>query len=139
MMKSVATQSAATRSDRPSRVPPGINRCPFRLEVQFDGRTVADTRRGFRIVDGHDEPTYYIPPEDVDHRVLSQAYRSSYDPGLGRATFYDVVGSNQRWDSAAWVYDDPEESAAKLSGYVAFDPRLVDEYRIDGDIDDRIA
>ena len=112
-----------------------LKRCPLRLEVIVGGRRIADTDRGYRVRDGEQAPVYYIPPGDVDHTVLFPAWRSLYADGRGRAALYDIESGSETIRFGSWVFEKPSDALAPVAGYYAFPVDVLDECRIDGEID----
>ena len=49
-----------------------------RLRVVVGGRTIADTRRGLRVLETSHQPVYYLPPDDVVMECLIPADQSSF-------------------------------------------------------------
>ena len=45
--------------------PPGLEPTSKHLRVIFNGQTVGETRRGLRVLETSQPPTYYFPPEAV--------------------------------------------------------------------------
>ena len=45
--------------------PPALEPVAHRLSVVLAGVEIAATTRGFRVLETHHAPTYYLPPEDV--------------------------------------------------------------------------
>ncbi|SFV02128.1 Uncharacterized conserved protein, DUF427 family [Methylobacterium sp. 174MFSha1.1] len=100
--------------------PPRLEPVPERLRVIFDGITIADTLRGWRILETSHPPSYYLPPEDIAPGALVPAGGGSLCEWKGRALYFDVVGPRGRADRAAWAYHNPTKAFAALAGHVAF-------------------
>jgi uncharacterized protein (DUF427 family) len=100
--------------------PPRLEREPLRLRVVLDGLVVADTLRGWRVLETSHPPTYYLPPEDIRPGCLVPAGRSSLCEWKGYATAFDVAGPRSRAPRAAWTYPDPTPPFAAIAGHVAF-------------------
>ena len=108
--------------------------CASRLEVLFDGRLVADTRRGVRTLETSHPPTYYFPIEDVDTELLHpNRARRSLCEWKGQASYFDVVSGSRAASAAAWSYLAPTPSFAILAGHVAFYLAPMDACRVDGE------
>ena len=114
---------------RPARLEPvGLHLC-----VSFAGRTIAETRRGYRAIETSHPPSYYFPPDDVATGFLVPAARRTLCEWKGGAAYWDVVTDERRADAAAWSYPEPEPSFRAIRGYVAFYPALVDGCYVDGE------
>ena len=106
-----------------------------RLEVIFDGRVLADTRRGVRTLETSHPPTYYLPPDDVDASLLrANPGQRSLCEWKGQARYFDVVSNGRVARAAAWCYPSPSGAFAPLAGHLAFYPALMDECRVDGEV-----
>lgn len=72
--------------------PPRLEETKHRLRVFLDGVQVADTQRGYRVLETFHPPTYYIPPEDCNQElIVPSAGGSTMCEWKGRATYFDVV------------------------------------------------
>ena len=108
--------------------PPRLERVERRLRVVHQGRTVADTGRGWRVLETSHPPNYYFPPEDVDFSLLREVpAHETFCEWKGRARYYDVVIDEVVTPRAAWYYPDPTPEFAEIAGAVAFYAGRVDE------------
>jgi uncharacterized protein (DUF427 family) len=98
------------------------------------GRTVAETRRGLRVLETSHPPTYYFPPEDVDSELLRPGDGSSWCEWKGRARWFSVVVGDDRRERIAWCYPDPTPDFVSLRDFPAFMASLADECRVDGEL-----
>ncbi len=55
--------------------PPRLEPVPERLRVVFDGITIADTLRGWRVLETSHPPTYYLHPDDIRPGALGPVRR----------------------------------------------------------------
>lgn len=108
--------------------PPRLEPVPERLRVIFDGMTIADTVRGWRVLETSHPPTYYLPPGDIHPGALAQAGSGSFCEWKGRAAYFDVVGSQRRAERGAWAYPLPTEPFAGLADHVAFYAGSMDAF-----------
>lgn len=100
--------------------PPALQPVAQRLTVVLGGQTVADTLAGFRVLETHHAPTYYIPTEDIADGVLRAAGGGSVCEWKGRAAYFDVTGGGIVRHRAAWSYPSPTPGFRPIAGYVAF-------------------
>ncbi|MCF4126408.1 DUF427 domain-containing protein [Methylobacterium sp. SyP6R] len=100
--------------------PPRLEPVPERLRVIFDGLTIADTLRGWRVLETSHPPTYYLHPDDIQSGALVPAGGGSVCEWKGRALYFDVVGPHKRAERVAWAYPNPTKAFAPLAGHVAF-------------------
>jgi uncharacterized protein (DUF427 family) len=99
--------------------PPRLERVPERLRIVFEGETIADTTRGWRVLETSHPPSYYLPPDAFRAGALVPAGGGSLCEWKGRAVYFDVVGASRRASRVAWAYPHPTEPFAALSDHVA--------------------
>src|SRR5450631_2524087 len=56
---------------------------PKRVEVVYNGHTIADTRRALELKEASYHPAQYIPREDVDMAFLTRTDHHTYCPYKG--------------------------------------------------------
>lgn len=113
--------------------PPRAEPTDKAVEVFFNGRKIAETRRAHRVLETSHPPTYYIPAEDVDARVLDRSERSTFCEFKGRAVYYSLVDGDQRSPYAAWSYPDPTPAFESIRDHLAFYPTRVEACFVDGE------
>lgn len=99
--------------------PPAMEPVPQTLRVLLGGGVAAETDRGYRVLETHHAPTYYLPPEDV-RAVLTPAPGRSICEWKGVASYWDVTLGGVTARRAAWSYAEPTQDFAPLAGYLAF-------------------
>jgi uncharacterized protein (DUF427 family) len=122
---------------RPPRLEPAKNH----LLVEHCGIVVAETRRGFRVLETSHPPVYYLPPEDVRPGVLqASARRGSFCEWKGVASYWTLdLRSEPDWKlcapvaDVAWSYERPTYPFAAIKGYLAFYASRVDLCAVDGE------
>ncbi|MFW5641512.1 MAG: DUF427 domain-containing protein [Roseicyclus sp.] len=107
--------------------PPRLEPVTETLRVIYGGVTIAETTRGFRILETWHPPTYYIPPEDVLMAALVPSPRESFCEWKGRAVYHDLVLDTRRSPNAAWAYPAPVTRYAGLKDHLSFYAGSVDE------------
>lgn len=100
--------------------PPRLEPVAKRLRVVLNGRTVAETERGWRVLETSHPPVYYLPREDVHWPYLRDTDASSWCEFKGRAVYWDVVVDGVVAPRAAWGYPDPAPGFAAMKDAVAF-------------------
>ena len=135
------------RLPRPEPIPPGPGQesawdyprpaicepTPMKLTVVFAGRTIAESVRGFRVLETSHPPSYYLPPDDVAPGVLEQAEGRSYCEWKGFARYWSVRVGDEVAEAAAWSYPEPSPSFAAMRDYVSFYPQMMDACFVDGE------
>lgn len=114
--------------------PPKLEPTSSRIVVEHEGVTIADTTRGWRVLETSHPPSYYLPPEDMDMSLLVASQHTSWCEWKGQATYYGIqVG--QAWvPDAAWAYPIPTDSFAAIKDHLSLYPQLVDTCWVDGDL-----
>lgn len=106
--------------------PPRLERVPERLRVVFAGETVADTTRGWRVLETSHPPVYYLPPEDIRMELLRPASGRSWCEFKGSAGYWSLRVGDRVAGRAAWSYPDPTPDFAPIAGHLAFYASRVD-------------
>ena len=97
------------------------------LAVRDGSRVIAETRRPLVLYESGFAPRWYIPRADVDESALTPVEGQTFCPYKGLASYYDIA-QNKR---AAWSYVEAWPEVARVSGFVSFEPDIVDVY-LDG-------
>lgn len=111
--------------------PPRLEGFPGHIQVIFNCRVIADTRKAKRVLETSHPPVYYIPPEDIDMQYLEKSSGASFCEWKGQAFYCAVVVGQRRADRAAWYYPDPAETFEAIKDYVAFYPEPMDACMVD--------
>ena len=94
--------------------PPRLERTNKHLKIIFNGKVIAETDRGYRVLETSHPPVYYFPLEDVQTEFLTERARSSFCEWKGRAGYYDLQVGESRVEEAAWFYPNPTKSFAEI-------------------------
>lgn len=113
--------------------PPRLEPCKKTLVVVFDGKEIARTDRGFRVLETSHPPGYYIPPEDVDASVLKSSALTTGCEWKGTGRYYHLVSGEKVSENAAWYYNNPRPAFTALAGYISFYPGRVDRCTVNGE------
>ena len=76
---------------------------------------------------------YYLPPEDIRMRYLSQTPFTSFCEWKGQALYYDIVVGTRKAERAAWSYPQPTPSFSSLKDHVAFYASPMDACYVNGE------
>lgn len=114
--------------------PPRLEPTTRRLRVVFAGVTIADTLRGYRVLETSHPPVYYIPPSDLQRQYLLPAAGSSFCEFKGQASYYHVVVGARRAENAAWYYSKPTAAFMPIAGAVAFYAGKLDACYVDDEL-----
>lgn len=113
--------------------PPAIERTYRHLQVTYRGRTIADTVRGYRILETSHPPGYYFPPQDVVTRYLIPSDRRTHCEWKGAASYFNISDGDHTVQNAVWTYLHPSSPYGSITGFFAFYPQLVDACFVDGE------
>jgi uncharacterized protein (DUF427 family) len=105
--------------------PPALEPVPQPLLVRLGGAVAAETTRGFRVLETHHAPTYYIPRADV-RAELRPARGRSLCEWKGQARYFDVICGGVTAPRAAWSYEAPTPAFGAIAGHVAFYAGLME-------------
>jgi uncharacterized protein (DUF427 family) len=114
--------------------PPRLEPTTRRLRVVFAGVVIADTLRGYRVLETSHPPVYYIPPADIQMQYLERSAGSSFCEYKGRASYYTVAVGDRRAEEAAWYYLSPTVAFAPLAGAAAFYASKMDACYVDDEL-----
>lgn len=106
--------------------PPRLERVALRLRVFFAGETVADTVRGWRVLETSHPPVYYLPPQDVRMALLQPAPGRSWCEFKGSARYWSVEADGRSAERCAWSYPEPTPAYAPIADHLAFYASRVD-------------
>jgi uncharacterized protein (DUF427 family) len=113
--------------------PPRLELVDKRLQVEFNGRIVADTRRAWRVLETSHPPVYYLPPEDINLDLLQEVGGGSWCEWKGQATYYDVVAGDRVAPRAGWTYRRPSAAFKPIKDHVAFYAWAMDACLVNGE------
>lgn len=114
--------------------PPRLELTNKHLKIVFNGEIIAETTRGFRVLETSHPPVFYFPPEDVRTEFLTAADGSSFCEWKGRAGYYDLRVGENHVKNAAWFYSNPSERFAEIKDFIAFYPSKMDACFVDGEL-----
>ena len=98
------------------------------------GVTIADTRRGFRVLETTHPPNYYFPPDDVLADAVERSEGTSFCEFKGRATYWTAHAGGREARDAAWGYESPSEAFAPIKDHLAFYAGRVDACYVDDEL-----
>jgi len=108
--------------------PPALEDVAKHLKVEFNGKIIAETTKGKRVLETSQPPAYYFPPEDVNEELLKKLKEFTYCEWKGHAYYFDVKVEGKKAEKAAWYYPNPKEKYKGIKNYVAFYPVEMDCY-----------
>ena len=66
------------------------------------------------------EGNHYFDPKDVNMEFFSKSSMTSFCGWKGTANYFDVIVNGKTNKDCAWYYAEPNDSAMKIKGMVAF-------------------
>jgi uncharacterized protein (DUF427 family) len=94
------------------------------LVVRDGDRVIAETRRPVVLYESGFAPRWYVAREEIDQSALTPVEGQTFCPYKGLASYYDI-GQHKR---AAWSYLEAWPEVVRVSGFVSFEPDIVDVY-----------
>jgi uncharacterized protein (DUF427 family) len=113
--------------------PPRVEPVTARLVVVLGRETIADTTRGYRVLETSHPPNYYFPPDDIAPGALERTTGGSFCEFKGRAHYFTVHNGERAEPDAAWGYDRLSPGFARIAGHVAFYAGRMDACFVDGE------
>lgn len=105
---------------------------PWRVRILAGTTVIADTMQALELHETGYPPRQYIPRADVDMAHLTRTDTVTHCPYKGDASYYALRLKGQMRPGAAWSYEQPYASMARIAGMLSFTPGVVEE-RIEGD------
>ena len=103
--------------------PPRIAADRREVVVRSGATVIARSTRAVRVLETASPPTFYLPPGDVDARVLRPADGGSHCEWKGSAAYWSVVlPDGGAWDAVGWSYPRPTPAFAAIAGWLSFYP-----------------
>ena len=113
--------------------PPRLEPFRGRITIELGGEVIADTDRGWRVLETSHPPTYYLPRDAFRAGVLQDAPGSSWCEWKGRARYFDLVTDARAAPRAAWSYPDPTPGFEPITDAVAVMAGAVDRCTVNGE------
>ena len=114
--------------------PPRVEAVQARLVVEVQGRVVAETTDGLRVLETSHPPTYYIPPVDVARELLQPSQQRSVCEFKGPAIYWDLVSGRYRVHDIAWSYPAPWRGYEMLADHLCFYASRCDRCLVSGEV-----
>jgi uncharacterized protein (DUF427 family) len=114
--------------------PPRLEATSKRLQVVFNGVTIADSQDSYRVLETSHPPVYYIPPAAIKMEYLVATGQQSFCEWKGVALYYNLIVGDKQAHNAAWYYSDPTPAFADIKDCVAFYASRVGACYVDGEL-----
>ena len=113
--------------------PPRLELSDKRIQIIFNGVTIADTKRAYRVLETSHPPVYYLPPEDIEMRYVVKGNGRSFCEWKGQAGYYSLSVNGKIAVNVGWYYPNPTPNFAAIKNYVAFYPAPMDACLVNGE------
>lgn len=80
---------------------------PREVRVSFAKTMIAKSIRAIRVLETASPPVFYLPPADVDLRLLSRSEGNSYCEWKGQATYWTIQVEGHKLKNVGWSYEQP--------------------------------
>lgn len=104
--------------------PPILIETDAMVEVYSGDNRLAKSSAALRVLETASPPTYYLPSEDIDWKLLVKTDYQSHCEWKGVATYW-ALASDPTAPHVAWRYEDPSERFAQIDNCVSFYPGRV--------------
>ena len=103
--------------------PPALSPSTRLVEVVDGDTVVAKTTGSYRVLETASPPTFYLPPDDIDYRLLVPAAGSSVCEWKGEARYLALANAPDL--PIAWYYSRPRAQFDRIRNFVAFYPGRI--------------
>jgi uncharacterized protein (DUF427 family) len=100
--------------------PPRLERVSKRIQIVFNGVTIADTKEAWRVLETSHPPVYYLPPQDIRMEYLSPGNGRSLCEWKGQAQYWSIIVGDKQAANVGWYYPNPTAPFAAIKNHVAF-------------------
>ena len=97
------------------------------VEVYNGEQVVASSRSSYRVLETASPPCFYLPPHDLNLRLIISTPGSSTCEWKGKAKYW-TLSSDPRTGVVGWNYPDPLPAFEQLRDYISFYPSALTCY-----------
>ncbi|MEL6618933.1 MAG: DUF427 domain-containing protein [Pseudomonadota bacterium] len=88
--------------------------------IRAGGAVLGESRNALELSEGSYAPVIYFPRDDVAMAFLDRSDQTTHCPHKGDASYYSVVTKSTTIENAAWTYETPTDSVARIKDHLAF-------------------
>jgi uncharacterized protein (DUF427 family) len=114
--------------------PPRVEPTSKRIRVIFNGVTIADSTRAYRVLETSHPPVYYIPREDIRMEFFNLTSRRTFCEYKGAASYWTVKVNGKTAPDSAWSYETPSPGYEAIKGCLAFYAGRMDACMVDDEV-----
>lgn len=100
--------------------PPAIEPVAQTIRIVVESVEVVCTNNAYRILETSHPPTYYLPPGDIDRRLIERGEGRSFCEWKGAAEYWTLRVGDRVIKDCGWSYPTPSARFAALKDHVAF-------------------
>jgi len=94
------------------------------IVVKDGERVIADSTSPVVLYESGFAPRWYVPRADIDESSFRLNPEQTFCPYKGICSYWDIGDKKE----GAWGYLDPYTEVSRVSGYLSFEPEVVDVY-----------
>lgn len=114
--------------------PPRVEPTPRRIHITFNGVTLVDSTRAYRVLETSHPPAYYIPREDIRMEFFNLTSRHTFCEYKGSASYWTIKVNGKTAPDAAWSYETPSPGYEAIKGCLAFYVSPMDTCMVDDEV-----
>ena len=92
----------------------------WRVSVEFNGVTIADSSKAILFREGSMAPVYYFPRDDVRMDLMRPSRHKTHCPFKGDASYWSLTVGEKSLQNVVWSYEKPIEEVVSIKSFVAF-------------------
>ena len=92
----------------------------WRVNVEFNGVTIADSSKSILLREGSMAPVYYFPRDDVRMDLMRPSRHKTHCPFKGDASYWSLTVGEKSLQNVVWSYEKPIDEVGSIKGLIAF-------------------
>ena len=92
----------------------------WRVSVEFNGVTIADSSKAILFREGSMAPVYYFPRDDVRMDLMRRSRHKTHCPFKGDASYWSLTVGEKSLLNVVWSYENPIEEVVSIKSFIAF-------------------
>ncbi len=104
--------------------PPKLVRDERLVKVCCEDQIIAKSSSTYRLLETASPPSFYIPPQDVNRKLLRLAAGASVCEWKGVAQYWELTADPEK-GIVGWSYPAPKTAYEKIRDYISFYPSTL--------------
>ena len=92
----------------------------WRVNVEFNGVTIADSSKAILFREGSMAPVYYFPRDDVRMDLMRRSQHKPHCPFKGDASYWSLTVGEKSLQNVVWSYEKPIDEVESIKSLIAF-------------------